>query len=84
MRRLSHPPPRRPRKRAAAPPPDSPGTRTLDHGQRHAAADVVGEARCPLCRAPLVARMGRGGPCFPCRCPGWRGWEGPRRRVFGK
>ena len=27
--------------------------------------DVV---RCPRCRAPLVARMSRGGPCFPCSC----------------
>ena len=25
-------------------------------------------ARCPLCRVPLVARLGRHGPCFPCRC----------------
>jgi hypothetical protein len=25
-------------------------------------------ARCPLCRWPLVARMGRGGPYFACAC----------------
>lgn len=36
--------------------------------QRHAAAEVAGEARCPCCRMPLVARMGRDGPGFPCRC----------------
>jgi hypothetical protein len=27
--------------------------------------DVV---RCPRCRTPLVARMSRRGPCFPCAC----------------
>ena len=26
-------------------------------------------ARCPLCRAPLTARMGRRGPYFHCLCP---------------
>jgi hypothetical protein len=25
-------------------------------------------ARCPLCRAPLTARMGRRGPYFHCLC----------------
>jgi hypothetical protein len=25
-------------------------------------------ARCPLCRAPLVARMSRRGPYFHCLC----------------
>jgi len=27
------------------------------------------EARCPLCRMVLVARYGRAGPGFFCRCP---------------
>jgi hypothetical protein len=45
---------------------------------RHDAADVVGEARCPCCRAPLVARMGRGGPYFHCLCRE-RGNEKARR-----
>lgn len=36
--------------------------------QRRAAAEVAGEARCPCCRMLLVARMGRNGPWFPCRC----------------
>jgi hypothetical protein len=33
-------------------------------------ADVLDGARCPVCRAPLVARMTRAGPGFPCLCPG--------------
>ncbi len=31
--------------------------------------DDLGTARCPLCRAPLVARQGRAGPYFHCLCP---------------
>ena len=27
------------------------------------------DARCPLCRMVLVARLGRAGPGFFCRCP---------------
>lgn len=30
--------------------------------------DLLDTARCPCCRAPLVARMGRAGPYFHCRC----------------
>ena len=30
--------------------------------------DELGSARCPLCRAMLVARQGRKGPVFFCRC----------------
>jgi ssDNA-binding Zn-finger/Zn-ribbon topoisomerase 1 len=30
--------------------------------------DELGIARCPLCRAMLVARQGRRGPVFVCRC----------------
>jgi hypothetical protein len=32
---------------------------------RTAVLDIV---RCPRCQAPLVARMSRRGPCFPCAC----------------
>jgi hypothetical protein len=31
-------------------------------------SEIVGDARCPCCRTPLVARMGRHGPYFYCRC----------------
>jgi hypothetical protein len=31
--------------------------------------ETLGDARCPLCRARLVARHGRAGPYFFCRCP---------------
>jgi hypothetical protein len=30
--------------------------------------DLLDTARCPCCRAPLIARMGRSGPYFHCRC----------------
>jgi hypothetical protein len=33
-------------------------------------AECIAAARCPICRVPLVARMCRCGPRFPCRCPG--------------
>jgi hypothetical protein len=33
------------------------------------ALDVLGAARCPLCRVQLVARLGRAGPYFACGCP---------------
>jgi hypothetical protein len=73
MRRLSYrlpgPPP------SCAEEPDAPDTRGP------APAVIVGEARCPRCRAHLVARMGRDGPYFPCRCPGW---GGPRKRAVKK
>jgi hypothetical protein len=29
---------------------------------------ILDIARCPLCRAPLVARMGKQGPYFHCLC----------------
>jgi hypothetical protein len=54
--------------RANGAPIDPLGTRALDVQHCHAAADILGEARCPLCLVPLVARMGPQGPCFPCRC----------------
>jgi hypothetical protein len=39
-----------------------------DRRQRQEAADEAGVARCPRCRAPLVARMGCRGPYFHCAC----------------
>ncbi len=30
--------------------------------------DLLDTARCPCCRLPLVARMGRVGPYFHCGC----------------
>ena len=30
--------------------------------------DELASARCPLCRAVLVARQGRAGPYFYCQC----------------
>lgn len=33
-----------------------------------ATLDELGSARCPLCRSLLVARQGRRGPVFLCRC----------------
>jgi hypothetical protein len=39
-----------------------------DRQQRRAAADVAGTARCPVCRAPLVAVVDRRGPRFRCLC----------------
>jgi hypothetical protein len=32
------------------------------------ALDELASARCPLCRAVLVARQGRAGPYFFCQC----------------
>ena len=40
-------------------------------------SEVIGVARCPCCRTPLIARMGRQGPYFYCGC-----YEGLDR--FGK
>jgi hypothetical protein len=36
--------------------------------------DPFDTARCPCCRAPLIARMGRDGPYFHCCCreSSWR------------
>jgi hypothetical protein len=75
MRRLPHPSSVPPRSRPEAPA-DPPAR---ERQQRRAAEEVVGEARCPRCRVPLVARMGPAGPWFPCRCPGWRRPAGKAR-----
>jgi hypothetical protein len=36
--------------------------------QRRDAAELAGVARCPRCGGVLVARVGRRGPYFHCRC----------------
>jgi hypothetical protein len=39
------------------------------NGERYRVdSDLLDTARCPCCRFPLVARMGRDGPYFHCRC----------------
>jgi hypothetical protein len=43
-------------------------TPALDQQRQQDAADALGVARCPLCRGPLVVRMGRRGPYFQCQC----------------
>ncbi len=40
----------------------------LDVRRRQQTAEVTGVARCPRCRAVLVAAMNRGRPGFFCRC----------------
>jgi hypothetical protein len=40
----------------------------LDVRRRQRTAEVIGVARCPRCRAVLVAAVGRGRPDFFCRC----------------
>ncbi len=45
------------------------GTREgLDVRRRQQTAEVTGVARCPRCRAVLVATVKRGQPGFFCRC----------------
>jgi hypothetical protein len=39
-----------------------------DVRRRQQTAEVSGVARCPRCRAVLVAAMNRGRPGFFCRC----------------
>jgi hypothetical protein len=39
------------------------------HGERcRLDPDLLDTARCPCCRAPLIARMGCLGPYFHCLC----------------
>jgi hypothetical protein len=78
MHRASHHLPDPPRSPAEMPP-DPP---VRERQQRREAEEVAGEARCPRCRVPLVARMGPNGPWFPCRCPGWRWPERRRKGAF--
>jgi hypothetical protein len=39
-----------------------------DRRSRSDPSEIIGVPRCPCCRAPLIARMGRRGPYFYCRC----------------
>jgi hypothetical protein len=56
--------------------PDEQGSRTggtaaregVDVRRRQQTAEVTGVARCPRCRAVLVAAVDRGQPGFFCRC----------------
>lgn len=43
-------------------------TPALDRQLRQSAADLADVARCPVCRAPLVARIDCQGPYFHCLC----------------
>ncbi len=52
-----------------APPEPPPEPVVRQRAGRGGSTDVFGVARCPRCHVELVARMGREGPCFPCRCP---------------
>jgi hypothetical protein len=54
--------------RAPAPRPTREPSHARGRQQRQSAADVADVARCPRCRAPLVARMGCRGPYFHCAC----------------
>ena len=36
--------------------------------ERQPTPDMLDAVKCPLCRAPLVARMGHHGPYFHCQC----------------
>ena len=47
--------------------------RSSDGRHQQPTADMVSEARCPLCRTPLFVRMDCLGPYFACLCQ-------PRRR----
>jgi hypothetical protein len=40
----------------------------LDQQRQQDIADALGVARCPVCRGPLVQRIGRKGPYFQCLC----------------
>lgn len=48
---------------------DRPRVRARDVVSIRETLDELGMARCPLCRAMLVARMSRTGPYFFCLCP---------------
>ena len=54
--------------RAPAVPRATGTSRAAERRQCQEAADLAGVARCPRCRAPLVARMGCRGPYFHCAC----------------
>ncbi len=50
---------------APAPPGPDPAPELL---RRQAVADLLAEARCPVCRHRLVCRLARSGPIFVCLC----------------
>ncbi len=43
---------------------------SVPDGRRSDPTEVMDVARCPCCRTPLIARMGRHGPYFHCLCRG--------------
>ena len=51
------------------------GDDSADGGQRREEAVIADMARCPVCRVPIQARMGRRGPYMHCFCA-----EPPSRR----
>jgi len=44
--------------------------RSLRYRGQRPTSRILDIARCPRCRAPLVARMGKRGPYFHCLCTG--------------
>ena len=44
--------------------------------------DQLGAARCPLCRAALIARQGRDGPYFHCLCVEPKASQPPAVRLI--
>ena len=55
---------------APAPPEPDPSPELL---RRQAVADLLAEARCPVCLRRLVCRMTCRGPAFVCLCDDRRG-----------
>jgi hypothetical protein len=41
----------------------------VDYQLRIFMGEITARARCPVCRHPLVAHVGRKGPAFRCACP---------------
>ncbi len=59
---------RAPEKVSSEPEPEQPPVSAVDQQRQQDTADCLGVARCPLCRAPLVVRMGCQGPYWHCLC----------------
>ena len=61
-------------RRSSEPPPDDdadkedPAVTAREVVSIRQTLDELASARCPLCRAVLVARQGRAGPYFFCQC----------------
>ena len=47
---------------------EGPAITTRDIVSIRQTQEELGDARCPICRAILVARQGRAGPYFYCQC----------------